>query len=153
MLWKSLAFVVTIHSQSNKSVTHGSYKKLKHFSKDFSRTFQGLFKDQIYFSRTLRGMSCYLFNTMNHSVCTKLATMHGLNCTFQAFCCKTTQQNKRQRKRFNSVMSSQLHITWTRAFQLIYTTADQSGVGSHFGSCSAYTIILCSFFCLSFLQN
>ena len=48
MLWKSLAFVITIHSQSNKSVTHGSYKKLKHFSKDFSRTFQGpnlFFKD------------------------------------------------------------------------------------------------------------
>ena len=30
--------------------------------------FQGLFKDQIYFSRTLRGMSCYLSNTRNHSV-------------------------------------------------------------------------------------
>ena len=32
----------------------------------------------------------------------------------------------------------------TRAFQLIYTTPDKSGVGSHFGSCSA--LLLCSFF-------
>ena len=31
----------------------------------------------------------------------------------------------------------------TRAFQLIHTTAGQSGVSSHFGSCSA--LLLCSF--------
>ena len=36
-------------------------------------------------------------------------------------------------QRFNSVTSSQLHVAYTRVFQLIYTTADQSGVGSHFG--------------------
>ena len=36
-------------------------------------------------------------------------------------------------QRFNSVMSSQLHVAYTRVFQLIYTTADQSGVSSHFG--------------------
>ena len=41
-------------------------------------------------------------------------------------------------------MSSQLHVACTRALQLIYTTADQSGVGSHFGLCSA--LLLCSFF-------
>ena len=45
-------------------------------------------------------------------------------------------------QRFNSVMSSQLHVACTRAFQLIYTTTDQSGAGSHFGSCSALPFLL-----------
>ena len=43
----------------------------------FSRTFQGLIKDQIYFLRTLHGMPCYLFNKLNHSVRTKLAIIYG----------------------------------------------------------------------------
>ena len=43
----------------------------------FSRTFQGLIKDQIYFLRTLHAMPCYLFNKLNHSVRTKLAIIYG----------------------------------------------------------------------------
>ena len=120
-----------------KLLEHGSYKKLNLFS----RTFQGLFKDQIYFSRTLCGMSCYLFNTMNHSVQTKLATI----CGSRHFAPKQMPT-----QRFNSVMSTQLHVACTRAFQLIFETADQSGFSSHFGSCSAlpfqfFAVFLCLF--------
>ena len=38
-------------------------------------------------------------------------------------------------QRLNTVISSQLHAPCPRAFQLIYTTADQSGFATHFGSC------------------
>ena len=48
---------------------------------------------------------------------------------------------------FNSVVSNQLHVACARALQLIYTTADQSGVGSHSGLCSALPFLhTCSFF-------
>ena len=43
---------------------------------------------------------------------------------------------------FNSVISSQLHVACIRALQVIYTTADQSGLGSHFGSCLVFPYIL-----------
>ena len=49
----------------------------------FSRTFQGLFKDQIYFSRTLQGMMCYSFNKTNHSVPSKLTVFQCLKLLFQ----------------------------------------------------------------------
>ena len=35
-------------------------------------------------------------------------------------------------------------------FQLIYTTVDQSGVGSHFGSCSAFPFLVTQFFAVFF---
>ena len=50
---------------------------------------------------------------------------------------------------------SQLHVACTRAFQIIFKTADQSGVGSYFGSCSALPFLHNSlqFFCqLSFCK-
>ena len=50
-------------------------------------------------------------------------------------------------QRFNSVMSSQLHVACTRAVQLMYTTADQSGVGF------AFFAHFFAVFLLSFLQN
>ena len=86
-------------------------------------------------------MSCCLFNTMNHSVRTKLATI----CGSRHFAPKQMPT-----QRFDSVMSTQLHVACTREFQLIFETADQSGFGSHFGSCSAlpfqfFAVFLCLF--------
>ena len=48
------------------------------------------------------------------------------------FAAKTTPT-----QRFNSVLSSQLHVACARALQLIYTAADQTGVGSLSGLCLA----------------
>ena len=56
---------------------------LSWFSQKFETFFQELFKEQIYFSRTLHGMSCHLFNKMNHSVQTKLAVFQCLVLLFQ----------------------------------------------------------------------
>ena len=49
----------------------------------FAQNLKPFFKDQIYFSRTLHGMSCHLFNKMNHSVQTKLAVFQCLVLLFQ----------------------------------------------------------------------
>ena len=53
------------------------------FAQKIETYFQGLFKDQIYFSRTLPGMSCYLFNKINHCIPTKLAVSQCLKLLFQ----------------------------------------------------------------------
>ena len=117
---------------------HGSYTKLKPFFKDFSRT--------------LHGMSCYLFNTMNHSVWTKLAPIYivWLNCTFQAFCCKTNTNTTLQlrnvkpapcgmKEHFNSYTQPLINLVSAHILARVQL-------------CLFYTI-LCSFsFCVSFTK-
>ena len=47
-------------------------ERLTGFAQKIEIFFQGLFKDQNYFSRTLHGMSCYSFNKIKRSVPFKL---------------------------------------------------------------------------------
>ena len=69
----------------------------------FSRTFQGpnlFFKDP----------SCYLFNTMNYSVQTKLATIY--TCMVKTALSRHYAAKQMPTQHFNSVISSQLHVAW-----------------------------------------
>ena len=75
-------------------------------------------------------MPCYLFNTMNYSVRTKLPIIYGQNCTFQAFCCKPNANTTLQLR--NPV--------------IMYTTADQSGVGLTFWLVFFFPFLHNSFF-------